>query len=173
MAGHSHWKQIKEQKGRADVKRAQLFSKLLASIAVAARSEANPEFNPRLRSAVEEARMRQVPQANIERAIARASDAIKLEEVVVEAYGPEKTALIIEAITDNKNRTIAELERILAEHDAKMATPGSVFWLFDRKGADWTPKFKQVISPGGEERIRALIETLEAHRDVERITTNL
>src|SRR3989344_1522407 len=105
MSGHSKWHQIKHKKGAADQKRGVAFSKLLNAISVAAKTESNPDFNPRLRSAVEKARESNVPKDNIERAINKAKESSGLEEVLIEAYGPEGVAVIIEAITDNKNRT--------------------------------------------------------------------
>ncbi|MEK7077138.1 MAG: YebC/PmpR family DNA-binding transcriptional regulator, partial [Patescibacteria group bacterium] len=104
MAGHSHWKQIKVQKGAADQKRGRVFSKLLAAVSIAAKSEANPQFNPRLRAAVAKAKENQVPQENIDRAIKKASEKNEnLEEIRMECYGPGGAAIIAEAITDNSN----------------------------------------------------------------------
>lgn len=163
MAGHSHWKQIKQQKGAADVKRGALFSKLLAAISVAAKQEPNPDFNPRLRSAVEKAKENKVPLENIERAISKAAEAKNLEEIVIEAYGPEGAGLIIEAITDNRNRTISEIRHILDENGAKMATPGSV---------QWKMKFPQPISPEGKQKLQELVKILEEHNDAQRVITN-
>src|SRR3990167_1828281 len=121
MSGHSKWKQIQHKKGAADLKRGRIFSKLLRAISVAAKTEPNPQFNPRLRSAIETAKENNVPADNIERAISKASEAKNLEDVVVEAYGPEGSALIITAVTDSKNRTINEIRNILNERQAKMA----------------------------------------------------
>src|SRR3989344_9395701 len=104
MSGHNKWSQIKNQKGAADKKRGQLFSKLLKAISIAAKTEANPQFNPRLRSVMEKAKEFNVPQDNIERAVSKASETKNLEDITVEAYGPEGAALIIEGITDNTNR---------------------------------------------------------------------
>ena len=175
MSGHSHWKQIQQKKGTADIKRGQIFSKLLAAISIAARNEPNPDFNPRLRSAVEKAKENQVPLDNIERAIKKASETKNLEEIIVEAYGPEKVAIIIEGITDNKNRSISEIRTILNENGAKMAEQGSVLWSFDPPAGgnhEWIAKFKQAISDDGKQKIAALIEKLEGHNDVQKVTTN-
>jgi YebC/PmpR family DNA-binding regulatory protein len=172
MAGHSHWKQIQYKKGAADIKRGQIFSKLLSAISIAARENPNPDFNPRLRSAVEKAKENQVPLENIERAIKKASESKNLEEVVIEAYGPEKVAMIIEGITDNKNRTINELRTLLSGNGAKMAEQGSVLWSFEKKNNEWQPKFKQPVSEEGKKNLDALIEKLEEHGDIQRIVTN-
>lgn len=175
MAGHSHWKQIKQQKGAADQKRGQLFSKLLRAIAIAAKTEPNPDFNPRLRSAIEKARENKVPNENIVRAVSKASEAKDLEEVTIEAYGPEKAAIIIEAITDNKNRTISEIRTLLNNNGAKMADQGSVLWAFDPPTGgnnEWRAKFPQPISPEGKQRLEELVKKLEEHDDAQRVITN-
>ena len=118
MAGHSHWKQIKEHKGSADVKRGAVFSKLLRAISAAARDDNNPDFNPRLRSAIQKAKEFNVPQENIERAIKKASNETALEEVIMEAYGPGGAALMILGLTNNKNRTTNEVKNILKDFEA-------------------------------------------------------
>lgn len=174
MSGHNKWSQIKDRKGAADKKRSQLFSKILNSIAVAAKENPNPEYNPKLRSAIEKAKENKVPQENIDRAVNKASEAKNLEEVIIEAYGPEKTALIIEAITDNKNRTISEIRHLLESNEAKMAEVGSVRWSFDLPagGGEWKPKFQQSLSDSGKQKIASLIEKLEDHNDVQKVITN-
>jgi len=173
MSGHNKWSQIKNQKGAADKKRGQLFSKMLKAVSVAAKEEPNPDFNPRLRSLIEKAKENNVPAENIERAIKKAAEEKNLEELVIEAYGPEKVALIIEAITDNRNRTIAEVRHILDENGAKMATPGSVLWSFTKTGGEWQPNFRQQVSDEGKEKILSLIEKLEENEDVQKVTTNI
>jgi len=173
MAGHSHWKQIKEKKGAADQKRAQLFSKLLAAITIAARQEPNPDFNPRLRTAIEKAKANKVPQENIERAINKASENKNLEDIVIEAYGPEKIALIIEAITDNKNRTLAEIRHILTDNGAKIADAGSVLWAFEKYNGEWRAKFQQTVSAETKQKISELISKLEEHNDIQKVITNM
>jgi YebC/PmpR family DNA-binding regulatory protein len=172
MAGHSHWKQIKLQKTTADQKRGQVFSKLLTAISIASRQEPNPEFNPRLRSLMEKAKENKVPNENIEKAISKVLENKNLEELIIEAYGPEKTALIIEAISDNRNRTIAEIKHLLSENEAKIANPGSVLWSFEKINDEWRSKFKQQISKEGGQRIQKLIQILEKHNDVQKVITN-
>ncbi|TSC66971.1 MAG: hypothetical protein CEO19_417 [Parcubacteria group bacterium Gr01-1014_73] len=183
MSGHSKWAQIKHKKGVTDQKRGQLFSKLLNVVAVAARDNPDPEFNPRLRAAMEKARAANVPGENIERAIKKSAEAKNLDEVTIEAYGPGGTAMIIIGITDNKNRTIAEVKNILSEAGAKMADPGSVLWSFDPPaptvpsgpagGGEWQPKFKQPATEETKQKIAALTERLEEREDVEKVVTNL
>ncbi len=172
MSGHNKWSQIKNQKGAADKKRGQLFSKLLKAISIAAKTEANPQFNPRLRSAMEKAKESNVPQDNIERAVSKASEEKNLEDITVEAYGPEGAAIIIEGITDNTNRTISEIKHLLTENGAKIANPGSVLWSFDKINNEWKAKFPQEISEDGRKKIASLVEALEEHEDVQEVITN-
>lgn len=173
MSGHSKWSQIKHQKGVTDLKRGRLFSKLLKAISAAAKAEANPQFNPRLRSAIEKAKESNVPQENIDRAISRAAEEKNLEELLIEAYGPESSQLIIEALTDNRNRTISEIKHLLGENEAKMANPGSVLWAFEKAAESWKPKFPQQISDSAKEKLSSLITALEEREDVQKVTTNL
>ncbi len=176
MSGHSHWAGIKHKKGAADQKRGQLFSKLLNAVSIAARTEPNPQFNAALRTAIDKAKENQVPQEKIENAVKKASEDKSLEELVIEAYGPEGTAILIEAITDNKNRTIAEVKKILNESNAKWAEPGSVLWAFEKvkneTGIIWREKFKQQISPESREKLQKLVEELLEQNEVQEIYTN-
>jgi YebC/PmpR family DNA-binding regulatory protein len=138
MAGHSHWRSIKFRKEIADKKRAQIFSKISRMITVAAKEKGgDPETNPKLRLAIEEAKRFNFPKENIEKAIKRGTGEIegtKLEKVIFEAFGPGKIAIIIEGITDNKNRTLGEIKQILNQNQGKLAGEGSVKWLFEKKG---------------------------------------
>ncbi len=173
MSGHSHFSTIKHKKGTADQKRGQLFSKLLNTVAITARHESNPQFNPRLRTAIEKAKENKVPQEKIEGAIRRASEDKNLEELIMEAYGPEGVAILIEAVTDNKNRTVAEVKKILNDNNAKWAEPGSVRWTFEQISAGWQAKFKQEISAEAKEKINLLIQELEGYDDIQGVYTNI
>jgi len=139
MSGHSHWHSIKYQKGAADAKKSRAFSKITRLIAVAAREGGNdPDTNSKLRLAIDQAKSLNMPKDNIERAIKRGTGELageKLEEFTFEAYGPGKIAIIIKGITNNKNRTLGEIKQILNQNGGKLASEGSVRWLFERKGA--------------------------------------
>jgi YebC/PmpR family DNA-binding regulatory protein len=173
MAGHSHWAGIKHQKEIADKKRGVVFSKLLAAISVAARTEADPNFNPRLRTAVEKARAANVPQENIERAIKRASEAGQaLEEFVFEAYGPGGTALLISAASDNGNRTVQEVKKILGDFGGKWAEPGSVTWGFSKTQDGWAAKFPVEIGPEDSEKLSKLVSALLQNDGVQEVYAN-
>lgn len=138
MSGHSKWAQIKRQKGVADAKKGTLFTKLANTITIAAReSGGNPETNLKLRLAIDKARQANMPKENMERAIKRGIgeiEGVKIEEMTYEAFGPEGVALLIEAVTDNKNRTTSEIRNILTKHDGRLGDSNSVNWMFERKG---------------------------------------
>ncbi|MBI3638251.1 YebC/PmpR family DNA-binding transcriptional regulator [Candidatus Wolfebacteria bacterium] len=174
MSGHSKWKKIKHQKGTADQKRGRIFSKLLAAISVAAKGEPNPQFNPRLRAAIEKAKENKVPFENIDRAIKHSSEEKNLEEAIFEAYGPEGAAILIVAITNNTNRSVSEIKKILSDNNAKWAEPGSVKWAFEQnvESQEWQAKFPQEISSEAKEKLRELIEKLEDRDDVQGVYVN-
>jgi len=136
MSGHSKWSTIKREKGAKDAKRGAVFTKLGNQIAIAARSGGNPDMNPALAMAMEKAREANMPKDNIQRAIDRVTDknAAQLEEVTYEGYGPGGIAIIVEAATDNKNRTYPEVRTAFTKHGGSMADPGSVAFQFTRRG---------------------------------------
>ena len=139
MSGHSHFSSIKHKKEITDAKRGKVFSKLARQISVAVREKgSDPEANSGLRLVIEKAKSVNMPKDNIERAIKRGTGELaeeKLEEVIYEAYGPGGIAIIIEGITDNKNRALGEIKQILNQAGGKLADSGSVKWMFERKGA--------------------------------------
>lgn len=138
MAGHSKWANIKYRKEAADARKGKLFSKLAKEITVAAREGGgDPETNPRLRHAIEKAREANMPMDNIERAIKRGTGelpGVSYEQVIYEGYGPGGVAVLIEALTDNRNRTTSEIRNIFTKKGGNMAGAGSVSWIFQRKG---------------------------------------
>ncbi|MDQ3857220.1 MAG: YebC/PmpR family DNA-binding transcriptional regulator [Actinomycetota bacterium] len=139
MSGHSKWSSIKHKKGVADARRGQLFSKLSRAIIVAARDGGpDPENNIALANAIEKARDNSMPKDNIERAIARGSgagpDGQAYEQITYEGYAPGGVALLVDAVTDNRNRTASEIRHLFAKHDGNLGASGAVAWLFERKG---------------------------------------
>ncbi|PIU41975.1 MAG: YebC/PmpR family DNA-binding transcriptional regulator [Candidatus Omnitrophica bacterium CG07_land_8_20_14_0_80_42_15] len=137
MSGHSKWASIKHSKGLADAKRGQLFTKLIKEITVAARDGGKPEANPRLRVAIQRAKESNMPQDNIDRAIKKGTGelpGVVYEEITYEGYGPNGVAIIIDVLTDNKNRTGSEIRNIFAKRGGNMAGSGSVSWMFEKKG---------------------------------------
>lgn len=138
MSGHSKWSKIKRKKQGADAKRGRLFTKIIREITVAARNDGgNPGANPRLRSAIDEAKEANMPQENIERAIKRGTgelEGLTLEEITYEGYGPGGVAMLIEVVTDNRNRTTAEIRRVFSKHNGNLGNQGSVAWQFKAQG---------------------------------------
>tara|TARA_Y100000588_G_scaffold392574_1_gene504973 strand:- start:3528 stop:4280 length:753 start_codon:yes stop_codon:yes gene_type:complete len=137
MSGHSKWSSIKHKKGKIDAKRGQLFTKLARDITMAARGGVDPEMNASLRLAISKAKDSNMPHANIERAIQRGSrdgDADNLEEVTYEGYGPGGTAVLVDAVTDNRNRTVAELRLVFSRGGGNLAENGAVAWQFETMG---------------------------------------
>lgn len=138
MSGHSKWSTIRRKKEKVDAKRGRIFTRLIKEITVAAREGGgDPESNPRLRTAIANAKADNMPQDNIERAIKKGTGELpgtRYEEAHFEAYGPGGVAVLIEVLTDNKNRTTAELRHILTKYDGSMGETGSVTWIFHQKG---------------------------------------
>jgi YebC/PmpR family DNA-binding regulatory protein len=137
MSGHSKWSKVKHIKKVVDAQRSRVFSKMARLITVAARDGGNPDENPKLRDAIDKARSFNMPSVNIERAIKRGTGEVagrEYEEFLFEAYGPHNVAIIIEGITDNRNRALSEIKQLLNKNNGKLAAEGSVQWLFDRKG---------------------------------------
>jgi YebC/PmpR family DNA-binding regulatory protein len=185
MAGHSKWAQIKRKKGATDAKRGQLFSKLARAIIVAAREGGpDPAGNLALQNAIEKAKEASMPKDNIERAIARgagpSADGAAYETVTYEGYGPAGIAVYVEAVTDNRNRTAAEVRHIFSKADGSLGESGSVAWLFERRavvlvdgGADEEELTLAAADGGADEveregdswRVLAAPEALSSVRD--------
>ena len=146
MSGHSKWSSIKHKKGAADAKRGKLFSKLTRAIIVAAKEGGpDPAGNLALQNAVEKAKAASMPKDNIDRAIAKGTgegaDGAAYETVVYEGYGPEGVAVIVEALTDNRNRTASEVRHAFTKHGGSLGTTGAVAWQFERRGVVVGPTF--------------------------------
>ncbi len=138
MSGHSKWSTIKHKKAAQDAKRGKIFTKLIKEITVAARlGGGDPAANPRLRAAIEAAKAANMPKNNIERAIKKGTgelEGVTYEEVTYEGYGPGGVAVLVETITDNRQRTVAEVRHIFAKRGGNLGEPGSVAWIFEKKG---------------------------------------
>lgn len=191
MSGHSHYSTIKHKKEAQDKKRAKIFSKLSRKIAVAAREKGkDPDKNPSLRLAIERAKKFNMPKENIKRAIKRGTGELKegeLQKVLYEAYGPGGVAVIIEGITDNKNRTTSKVKQTLNKHQGKIAKQGSVRWLFQRKGCimvnlkSQSPKLKReelelkAIDSGAEDIYshNSILDIYTDPQDLEKVKQNL
>jgi len=138
MSGHSKWHTIKHKKGAADAKRGKIFTRIIKELSVAARNGGgDPGMNPRLRTIIAEAKQNNMPRENIERAIRRGTGeepGVSYEEITYEGYGPGGVALLINALTDNKNRTVGEIRHMLGKYNGNLAAENSVAWMFTRKG---------------------------------------
>ena len=177
MSGHSHWAGIKHKKAINDARRGKLFSKLGKAISVATREKGgDPAMNLGLRAAIDAAGEANMPKDNIERAIKRGTGELggaTLEEIILEAYTAEGVALIIEAITDNKNRTFSEIKKILSDRGAKLAGEGSARWMFEKTRDGWAPKTAMEIDDEQKVTIEKLFEALDENDDVQDIYSNL
>ncbi len=164
MSGHSHWATIKRKKGAADAKKGQIFTRLAREIVLAAREGGgDPETNVRLQLAIDRARAQNMPKENIERAIRRGTgedkDSAALEEIFYEGYAPHGVALMIECVTENRNRTVADLRHILSRYGGSLAAAGSVAWQFTRKayfeiptkGNDFDTIFELAVEGGADD----------------------
>jgi YebC/PmpR family DNA-binding regulatory protein len=163
MSGHSKWHTIKHKKGAADAKRGKVFTRIIKELTVAARNGGgDPDANPRLRTVVAEAKSVNMPAENIKRAIQRGTGelpGVSYEEITYEGYGPGGAALIIEVLTDNRNRTVGELRHLLTKHSGNLGETGSVAWMFSKKGyivveksaADEERLLAAVLDAGGED----------------------
>lgn len=156
MSGHSKWAKIKRDKGANDAKRGAIFTRIGNQIAIAARSGTDPVMNPALAAAIEKAKASNMPMSNIQRAIDRVKDknAAALEEVLYEGYGPAGTAILVEAATDNKNRTYPEVRHAFSKNGGNIAEPGSVAFQFERKG--------QIVATIAGDPDEALLGALDA-----------
>ncbi len=136
MSGHSKWSTIKRKKGKADAQRGKLFGKINRLISVAARNGGDPEMNVELRNAIQVAKENNMPNENIERAIKRGTgeiDSVSYENVIYEGYGPGGVAVLVQVLTDNRNRTVSEMRRIFSKHGGNLGSTGCVAWIFSQK----------------------------------------
>lgn len=166
MGGHSHWSTIKRQKGASDAKRGQLFTKLSREIAVAAREGGgDPDTNPRLRLAIEKAKENNMPADTIKRAIERGvggGEGANLQEIMLEGYGPGGVAILVQTLTDNRNRTVSELRTTLTRGGGSLGEAGSVAWQFESKGLI-------VIDPEGADPEEVALQAIDAGADDVRV----
>jgi len=174
MSGHNKWSKIKHKKAAEDAKKSKEFSKFAQLIAVESKKAGGDIHAPGLRKAIERARRANMPTANIERAIKKGSekDAAVLEEVLYEAYGPGGSAIIIEGLTDNKNRASAEVKHILGESGASLAGQGAAVWAFEKKDKEWLPKTMVQLSGEDKKRLEDLTQELKENKDIQNVYTN-
>jgi YebC/PmpR family DNA-binding regulatory protein len=174
MSGHNKWSQIKTKKGATDAKRSKLFSMLVKTITVEAKRAAGDRNDPGLKAAVTRAKEANMPLDNIERAILKATGAgaDSYESVIYETYGPGGVAIIIEGLTDNKNRTTPEIKHLLSEIGLSLGSSGSALWAFSHHNGQFSPQTKIDLSPSDAEKLSDLVEKIEEHDDVKNVITN-
>lgn len=175
MSGHSKWSQIKRQKAVTDAVKSRVFSRYARLITLESKKAGGVLTAPSLSVAIARAKAANMPKENIERAIAKGTskDSGNVEQVLYEAYGPSGVAIMIEALTDNKNRTTPEIKHLLSKFDIEVSPPGAASWAFTKTGAVFVPNEPLTeIQGADEEKLTAILEALDEHEDVQQIFTN-
>lgn len=173
MSGHNKWSKIKNIKAVADAKKSKIFSKIVRLITVEAKLANGNTNSPGLRAAIDKAREVNMPSDNIERAVKKAStEAGGMEAITYESYGPGGCALIIDVLTDNRNKSAAEVKHILSKNGFALAAPGSASWAFEKSNGSWTPKSTVPITEKDATNLEKLIDELEENDDVQEVYTN-
>lgn len=174
MSGHNKWSKIKHKKATTDAQKSKIFSKLVKLIQVEAKASGGNVNSPNLKSAVEKAKKANMPADNIDRAVKKGagSNSSNMEKVVYEAYGPGGVAIIIDGLTDNRNKTAQEVRHILTKNCLSLAESGSASWAFENIGGEYKPKIMTEISDDDADKLRKIIDELEENDDVQEVYTN-
>src|SRR3989344_4406 len=176
MSGHNKWSKIKNRKAVTDAYKAKVFGKLVKAVSVESKLAKGDVNSPSLRAAIEKAKAANVPDDNIERAIKKGmgGESGAMEKITYEAYGPGGCALIMEALTDNRNKAAQEIKHILSKNGFELAVPGAASWGFEKNqiSGEWNPKNTMQISEEDAEKLGSLIEELENNEEVQEVYTN-
>ncbi|KKW19312.1 MAG: transcriptional regulator [Parcubacteria group bacterium GW2011_GWA2_51_10] len=182
MGGHNKWSQIKRQKGAADAAKSNIWGKLSRRITVESKKCGGDVQLPSLRAVIEKAKSTNMPKDAIDRAVAKgiSAEAGSMESITYETYGPGGVAILIEALTDSRNRTAQEIKHLLSENGLALAAPGSAAWAFEKTtdgpsttlGTRYEPKTTVPLSPEDAAKLREMLEKISEHDDVEEIYTN-
>ena len=174
MSGHNKWSKIKHKKAATDAQKSKIFGKLARLISVESKLSGGDVNSPGLRTAIEKAKKENMPSENIDRAVKKGagSDMTQMDAVLYEAYGPGGCALIIEGLTDNKNRISAEVKHILTKNGLSLAAQGSATWAFEKINGGWTPKTMSPISEEDSIKLSKVVEELEENDDIQNVYTN-
>lgn len=174
MAGHNKWAQIKRQKGAADAAKSNLWGKLGKRIAVESKKAKGDVNVASLRAAIERAKKTNMPKDTIERAIAKGkTDNTELESITYEAYGPGGAAIVIDTLTDSRNRTAQEIKHLLSKNGLSLAAPGSALWAFEKSIEEgYVPKTTVPLSPEDDAKLLEIMGEIDSHDDVEDVYTN-
>jgi YebC/PmpR family DNA-binding regulatory protein len=174
MSGHNKWSKIKRQKEKTDSQKSKIFGKMVKLITVEAKKAGGNLASPGLKNAIEKAKAVNVPNDNIERAIKKSTEAgAAMESITYEAYGPGGCGIIIESLTDNRNKAAQEIKHILSEHGYSLAGIGSVTWAFERTpDMEWSPTSTIPLSEEDGEKLGELVDSLEENDEVQDVYTN-
>jgi YebC/PmpR family DNA-binding regulatory protein len=173
MAGHNKWSKIKRQKEKTDGQKSKIFGKMVRMISIEVKKSGGDTTAPGVRTAIEKAKEANVPSDNIERAIKKANEVdANMESITYEAYGPGGTALIIEALTSNRNKAAQEIKHILSNHNLVLAQIGSAAWAFEKNLSNWTAKTTVEITEEDGALLSALIDELEENDEVQEVFNN-
>lgn len=174
MSGHSKWSTIKHKKAAADAKKGKEFSKLAKTIAIESKACNGDVTSPNLKAVIDKAKVANMPKDNIERAVAKGTGAGAgdMTRITYELYGPGGVAILADTLTDNNNRTNAELKHLVSKLGYQIAEPGAATWAFTKENMEWIPTTTVPISDDDAEKLQTLTEALEEHDDVEEVYTN-
>ncbi|PIP87437.1 YebC/PmpR family DNA-binding transcriptional regulator [Candidatus Campbellbacteria bacterium CG22_combo_CG10-13_8_21_14_all_36_13] len=174
MSGHNKWSKIKHKKEATDAQKSRVFSRLVKLIQVESKRAGGNTNDPGLRAVIEKAKKENMPKDNIDRAVKKGAgaDSANLESITYEAYGPGGVAIIIETLTDNRNRAAAEVRHILSKNNCELAAQGSALWAFNRVGGAWEATTTTTVDGSFADNLNTLIEQLEECEDVQEVFTN-
>lgn len=175
MSGHSKWSQVKRQKSVTDAARSRVFSRFARLIALESKKAGGTLTAPGLSAALARAKAANMPKENIERAVAKgiSKDSGNLEQIVYEAYGPGGVAMLVDALTDNRNRTTQDLKHLLSLQGVEVAPPGAASWAFTKQSGMYVPNEPLLeVSGDDETRLQSILEVLEVYDDVQQVFTN-
>jgi len=174
MSGHSKWSQIKHKKAATDAKRSKVFGKLANLIAIESKRVGGDANAASLRTIIDKAKSLNMPKDNIERAVAKgkSGDVAALEPLMYEGFGPSGVAILVDTLTDSRNRTNQELKHLFSLHEASLGAPGSAAWAFTKEGDEWRPVTTVDIDERAADTLSALVDALEERDDVQEVCTN-
>jgi len=174
MSGHSKWSQIKHKKAVVDAKRSKVFSKFAKLIAVESRLAGGDVTTPSLKAIIDKAKAANMPKDNIERAVqkGKGGEGTSDEKITYELYGPGGVAILVDTLTDNRNRTNQELKHMVSTLGYQMAEPGAASWAFSKEESEWVPTTTIPLAGEDVEKLEALVGVLDDHDDVQQVTTN-
>jgi YebC/PmpR family DNA-binding regulatory protein len=174
MAGHNKWSKIKRQKGASDAQKSKIFSKLVRYISVEAKKSGGNVSSPGLAAAIKKAKEENMPNDTIDRAIKKATtdNSAAMENITYEAYGPGGCALIVEALTDNRNKAAQEIKHIFSKNGFELAAPGSATWAFTKENGEWIPQTTVPVEGDDAAKLEALMNELEENDEVQDVFTN-